>query len=170
MADVVSRGMDEGWATFLVGKFEGQGGRFWWKNARCLRYRRQRGLPPSGVGPACPRCTWGLSRGRLGPVVPRALGHCVPVSQTVTQAGQGSGQGLAWGPVRMILILGRWLTNHPAPQTSPGLTQLAIVREQPGQRSRVAIQPTAVNQRDNLRSGPGARSSPAAAPGASLGH
>lgn len=157
---------------------KGDEGRFWSKNVRCLRYRRQRGSPPSGVAPACPRCTWGLSKGRLGPVIPRALGHCVPVSQTVTQAGQGSGQGLAWGSGENDSHSQGGPGIHSTPPklhlTSPDCSPIrpgsCMLWEQPGRRSRVAIHPTAVNQRDDLSPGPGAGCSPAAAPGAPMGH
>lgn len=103
MADVVSPGVGVG-GRWKWGETWGTGVIFWWENLRGLRYKRRRGSPPSGVAPACPKRHPGVSKGSLAPVIPRALGHCVPVDQTVTQAGQGFWPGWPGVLVRMILI------------------------------------------------------------------
>ena len=120
---------------------------FWSENVRCLTLWAAAGLPPSGVAPACPRCTRGVSKGRLGPVIPRDLGPCVTVRQTGVQGWAGVWPGVWPGVAGRDQGETGWHPGpHAASQTSPGLTQLAIVREQPGQRSRVAIHPTAEKQ------------------------
>jgi hypothetical protein len=133
MGDVGQRGVDLGVT-------------FWWENLRCLTLWVSAGLPPSGVAPACPRRARGVSKACLALVIPRNLGHCVPVRQAVTQAGQGVWQG-SQGETRAGQV-GLRGTHRPG-KLHPWLTRLTYgyAEGATGPKvSSVAIKPTAEKQ------------------------